>query len=158
MLDQARSRRALVPQAIRSLRTSGPVKRRRTKRSPLSNSISLPTVNHASSSNFQTMLETLIYIVQEINLEQVKLTTTINQLSQRVHQNESYLNQLNTNIETLYEQFQVSACRRRPVWLERRPVPLRSNSIPSSNSSLSCFLNRRRRRRSWMTIASSLWI
>lgn len=51
------------------------------------------------------MLETLIYIVHEINLEQVKLTTTINQLIQRINQNELYLNQLNMHIETLYEQY-----------------------------------------------------
>jgi len=53
------------------------------------------------------MLETLIYIVHEINLEQVKLTTTINQLIKRINQNELYLNQLNINIETLYEQYHV---------------------------------------------------
>lgn len=53
------------------------------------------------------MLETLIYIVHEINLEQVKLTTTINQLVKRINQNELYLNQLNINIETLYEQYHV---------------------------------------------------
>jgi hypothetical protein len=51
------------------------------------------------------MLETLIYIVHEINLEQIKLTTTINQLIKRINQNELYLNQLNINIETLYEQY-----------------------------------------------------
>jgi hypothetical protein len=53
------------------------------------------------------MFETLIYIVHEINLEQVKLTTTINQLIKRINQNELYLNQLNINIETLYEQYHV---------------------------------------------------
>jgi hypothetical protein len=53
------------------------------------------------------MLETLIFIVQEMNHEQVKLTTSINQLNQRIQQNELYLNQLNANIETLYEQMQV---------------------------------------------------
>ena len=63
--------------------------------------------NNSSTNNLQTMLETLIYIVHEINLEQVKLTTTINQLIKRINQNESYLNQLNINIETLYEQFHV---------------------------------------------------
>lgn len=63
--------------------------------------------NHEQNTHFQTMLETLIYIVHEINVEQVKLTTTLNQLVQRMNQNEFYLNQLNQNIETLYEQFYV---------------------------------------------------
>jgi hypothetical protein len=80
----------------------GNIKRRRTKRS-----ISIPMINNDQTNNLQTMLETLIYIVHEINLEQVKLTTTINQLIQRINQNELYLNQLNINIETLYEQFHV---------------------------------------------------
>ncbi|CAF3611845.1 unnamed protein product, partial [Rotaria sp. Silwood2] len=82
------------------------VKRRRTtKRQLLSNSISLPMINNDQTNNLQTMLETLIYIVHEINLEQVKLSTTINQLIKRINQNELYLNQLNINIETLYEQY-----------------------------------------------------
>ena len=70
------------------------------------------------------MLETLIYIVHEINLEQVKLTTTLNQLVQRMNQNEFYLNQLNQNIETFYEQFYV---RRRMVSNNRtsfRTIPV----------------------------------
>lgn len=54
------------------------------------------------------MLETLIYIVQEMNLEQVKLTTTISQLTERVQQNELYLTQLNSNIENLYEHIRVN--------------------------------------------------
>jgi len=62
-------------------------------------------INNEQTNNLQTMLETLIYIVHEINLEQVKLTTTINQLIKRINQNELYLNQLNINIETLYEQY-----------------------------------------------------
>ena len=65
-------------------------------------------INQEQHTHFQTMLETLIYIVHEINLEQVKLTTTINQLVQRMNQNEFYLNQLNHNVETFYEQFYVS--------------------------------------------------
>lgn len=64
-------------------------------------------INNEQTNNLQTMFETLIYIVHEINLEQVKLTTTINQLMKRVNQNEVYLNQLNMNIENLYEQYQV---------------------------------------------------
>jgi len=64
-------------------------------------------INNEQTNNLQTMLETLIYIVHEINLEQVKLTTTINQLIKRINQNELYLNQLNINIETLYEQYHV---------------------------------------------------
>lgn len=87
--------------------STGPYKRRRTKRSTVSNTFSGPLTVPSSNNNLQAMLETLIYIVQEMNLEQVKLTTTINQLSQRVHQNESYLNQLNSNIESLYEQVHV---------------------------------------------------
>jgi hypothetical protein len=65
-------------------------------------------INNEQTNNLQTMLETLIYIVHEINLEQVKLTTTINQLIKRINQNELYLNQLNINIETLYEQYHVT--------------------------------------------------
>lgn len=71
------------------------------------------------------MLETLIYIVHEINLEQVKLTTTLNQLVQRMNQNEFYLNQLNQNIETFYEQFYVR--RRRMISNNRtsfRTIPV----------------------------------
>jgi len=64
-------------------------------------------INNEQTNNLQTMIETLIYIVHEINLEQVKLTTIINQLIKRMNQNELYLNQLNSNIETLYEQFHV---------------------------------------------------
>jgi molybdenum cofactor biosynthesis enzyme MoaA len=64
-------------------------------------------MNNEQTNHLQTMLETLIYIVHEINLEQVKLTTTINQLIKRINQNELYLNQLNINIETLYEQYHV---------------------------------------------------
>jgi molybdenum cofactor biosynthesis enzyme MoaA len=64
-------------------------------------------INNQQTNNLQTMLETLIYIVHEINLDQVKLTTTINQLIKRTNQNDLYLNQLNVNIETLYEQFHV---------------------------------------------------
>jgi hypothetical protein len=64
-------------------------------------------INNQQTNNLQTMLETLIYIVHEINLDQVKLTTTINQLIKRINQNDLYLNQLNVNIETLYEQFHV---------------------------------------------------
>ena len=85
----------------------GTIKRRRTKRQVVSNSVSLPLINPDQASHLQPMLETLIYIVHEINLEQVKLTTTINQLIKRVNQNELYLNQLNANLETLYEQFYV---------------------------------------------------
>jgi len=85
----------------------GNIKRRRTKRQIVSNSISLPMINNEQTNNLQTMIETLIYIVHEINLEQVKLTTIINQLIKRMNQNELYLNQLNSNIETLYEQFHV---------------------------------------------------
>ncbi|CAF5050214.1 unnamed protein product, partial [Rotaria sp. Silwood1] len=82
------------------------VKRRRTtKRQLLSNSISLPIINNEQTNNLQTMFETLIYIVHEINLEQIKLSTTINQLIKRINQNELYLNQLNNNIENLYEQY-----------------------------------------------------
>jgi hypothetical protein len=76
-------------------------KRRRTKRQII------PVINNEQTNHLQTMLETLIYIVHEINLEQVKLTTTINQLIKRINQNELYLNQLNINIETLYEQYHV---------------------------------------------------
>ncbi|CAF0725819.1 unnamed protein product [Adineta steineri] len=89
------------------LSTGNNIKRRRTKRQMLSNSISLPMVNNEQTNNLQTMIETLIYIVHEINLEQVKLTTTVNQLIKRINQNELYLNQLNINIETLYEQFHI---------------------------------------------------
>ena len=64
-------------------------------------------INNEQTNHLQTMLETLIYIVHEINLEQVKLTTTINQLIKRINQNELYLNQLNVNIETLYKQYHV---------------------------------------------------
>ena len=64
-------------------------------------------MNNEQTAHLQTMLETLIYIVHEINLEQVKLTTTINQLVKRINQNELYLNQLNINIESLYEQYHV---------------------------------------------------
>lgn len=96
-----------TPQRNQLSLPEGPAKRRRTKRPALSNSVSLPLVTAEQNSNLQTMLETLIYIVHEINLEQVKLTTTINQLIKRVNQNELYLNQLNVNIEALHEQFQV---------------------------------------------------
>ena len=90
----------------------GPLKRRRTKRTLLANSISLPTVNtNGDAANLQTMLETLIYIVQEMNVEQMKLTTTMKQLTERIQQNEFYLTQLNTNIENLYEQIQVERQR-----------------------------------------------
>lgn len=85
----------------------GQTKRRRTKRQLLSNSVSLPMVNNDQTNNLQTMIETLIYIVHEINLEQVKLSTTINQLIKRINQNELYLNQLNINVENLYEQYHV---------------------------------------------------
>ena len=82
------------------------------------------------------MLETLIYIVQEMNLEQVKLTTTINQLSQRVQQNESYLNQLNSNIESLYEQVHVrerlSSHVRNESSLDETVLRLRSRANRSS--------------------------
>lgn len=61
------------------------------------------------------MLETLIYIVQEMNLEQIKLSTTVKQLTERIEQNELYLNQLNTNIENLYEQIQVEE-RKKLKW------------------------------------------
>ncbi|UJR31734.1 hypothetical protein I4U23_019214 [Adineta vaga] len=98
------------------------IKRRRTKRQ-----ISLPMTNPDHTSNLQTMIETLIYIVHEINLEQVKLTTTINQLIKRVNQNELYLNQLNMNIETLYEQFHTKQYSE----FELDPI-----EIPKSSSSL----------------------
>lgn len=74
-------------------------------------------INQEQQTHFQTMLETLIYIVHEINLEQVKLTTTINQLVQRMNQNEFYLNQLNHNVETFYEQFYVSLEERQTICL-----------------------------------------
>lgn len=53
------------------------------------------------------MLETLIYIVHEMNVEQMKLTTSLKQLTERIQQNEFYLTQLNANIENLSEQIQV---------------------------------------------------
>ncbi|CAF1075218.1 unnamed protein product [Adineta ricciae] len=106
--------------------STGTIKRRRTKRQLVSNSVSLPLMNPDQASNLQPMLETLIYIVHEINLEQVKLTTTINQLIKRINQNELYLNQLNANIETLYEQFYTKQYSE----LELDPI-----EVPKSSSS-----------------------
>jgi hypothetical protein len=75
------------------------------------------------------MLETLIYIVHEINLEQIKLTTTINQLIKRINQNELYLNQLNINIETLYEQYHVRNCKFRYFVFFKDLLYFRLNNI-----------------------------
>ena len=66
------------------------------------------------------MLQTLIYIVQEMNVEQMKLTTTMKQLTERIEQNELYLNQLNSNIENLYEQIQVEKKVKRITTNERQ--------------------------------------
>ncbi|CAF3168370.1 unnamed protein product, partial [Rotaria sp. Silwood2] len=104
-INQIKNQKRSISDELNQFKLStGHVKRRRTtKRQLLSNSISLPMINNDQTNNLQTMLETLIYIVHEINLEQVKLSTTINQLIKRINQNELYLNQLNINIETLYE-------------------------------------------------------
>lgn len=94
-----------------NLINSGSNKRRRSTTANNNNN-NHSTKRQIVSSNeqnlhLQTMFETLIYIVHEINLEQIKLTTTINQLIQRINQNEFYLNQLNQHIETFYEQYHV---------------------------------------------------
>ncbi|CAF3299727.1 unnamed protein product [Rotaria socialis] len=106
-INQIKTQKRSIHDELNQFKLStGQVKRRRTKRQVLSNSISLPMINNDQTNNLQTMLETLIYIVHEINLEQVKLSTIINQLIKRINQNELYLNQLNINVETLYEQYQ----------------------------------------------------
>ncbi|CAF3369673.1 unnamed protein product, partial [Rotaria sp. Silwood2] len=134
-INQIKNQKRSISDELNQFKLStGHVKRRRTtKRQLLSNSISLPMINNDQTNNLQTMLETLIYIVHEINLEQVKLSTTINQLIKRINQNELYLNQLNINIETLYEQYhtkQYSEFEIDPIELPRKSS---SSSIIDNN-------------------------
>ncbi|CAF1115599.1 unnamed protein product [Rotaria sordida] len=129
-INQIKNQKRSISDELNQFKLStGHVKRRRTtKRQLLSNSISLPIINNEQTNNLQTMLETLIYIVHEINLEQVKLSTTINQLIKRINQNELYLNQLNINIETLYEQYHAKQYSE----LQIDPIELPSKSSSSS--------------------------
>ncbi|CAF1156304.1 unnamed protein product [Rotaria sp. Silwood1] len=135
-INQIKNQKRSISDELNQYKLStGNVKRRRTtKRQLLSNSISLPIINNEQTNNLQTMFETLIYIVHEINLEQIKLSTTINQLIKRINQNELYLNQLNNNIENLYEQYhtkQYSEFEIDPIDL---PVKLSSSSTIIDNN------------------------
>ncbi|CAF1531864.1 unnamed protein product [Rotaria sp. Silwood1] len=135
-INQIKNQKRSISDELNQYKLStGHVKRRRTtKRQLLSNSISLPIINNEQTNNLQTMFETLIYIVHEINLEQIKLSTTINQLIKRINQNELYLNQLNNNIENLYEQYhtkQYSEFEIDPIDL---PVKLSSSSTIIDNN------------------------